>query len=132
MTMVQKQQVALFRYAVIAPLETGTSDPSIGNNEFFRRVAQKTFTGPDRKETTVGAGTIEKWHHAYSKGGFNALLPQSHKDEGISRKLTPDLQSDIRFLQFYKLDKVVINLNLTFTLAVHHLAFANPNSVDKP
>lgn len=98
MTMDQKQQIALFRYAVIAPLETGTSDPSVSNNEFFRRAAQKTYTGPDGKETTVGAGTIEKWHHAYAKGGFNALLPQSRKDEGISRKLTPDLQSDIRFL----------------------------------
>ncbi|MCD7804956.1 MAG: DDE-type integrase/transposase/recombinase [Oscillospiraceae bacterium] len=98
MTLDQKQQVALFRYGVIAPLETGTSDPSISNNEFFRRAAQKTYTGPDGKETTVAAGTIEKWHLAYSKGGFNALLPQSRRDEGISRKLTPDLQSDIRFL----------------------------------
>ena len=59
MTMDQKQQVALFRYGVIAPLETGTSDPSISNNEFFRRAAQKTYNGPDGKETTVAAGTIE-------------------------------------------------------------------------
>ena len=98
MTMDQKQQVALFRYAVIAPLETGTADPSISNNEFFRRAAKKTYTGPNGKETRVAAGTIEKWHLAYSKGGFDALLPHSRKDEGISRKLTPDLQSDIRFL----------------------------------
>lgn len=32
MTLDQKQQVALFRYGVIAPLETGSSDPSISNN----------------------------------------------------------------------------------------------------
>ena len=49
MTLDQKQNIALFRYAVIAPLETGTSDPSISNNEFFRQAAKKTYTGPDGK-----------------------------------------------------------------------------------
>lgn len=98
MTMDQKQQVALFRYSVIAPLETGTSDPSISNNEFFRRAAQKTYIGPDGKETAVGASTIEKWHRAYRHGGFDALFPQSRSDEGISRKITPQIQSEIRFL----------------------------------
>ena len=47
MTMDQRQQVALFRYSVIAPLETGTSDPSISNKEFFRQAAKKVYTGPD-------------------------------------------------------------------------------------
>ncbi|MCD7982015.1 MAG: DDE-type integrase/transposase/recombinase [Clostridiales bacterium] len=98
MTLDQRQQVALFRYSVISPLETGTSDPSISNNEFFRRAAQKTYTGPDGKETTVGASTIEKWHRAYQRGGFQALFPQGRSDEGISRKLTPEIQAQIRFL----------------------------------
>ena len=62
MTLDQKQQIALFRYGIIAPLETGTSDPGISNNEFFRRAAQKTYTGPDGRPVTVGASTIEKWH----------------------------------------------------------------------
>ena len=98
MTFDQKQKIALFRYSVIAPLETGTSDPSISNNEFFRRAAAKTYTDPDGKIVTIGASTIEKWHRAYKKGGFDALFPQSRKDEGISRKLDQDLQSRIRFL----------------------------------
>ena len=46
----------------------------------------------------IGASTIEKWHHAYKKGGVDALFPQSRKDEGESRKLDQDLQSQIRFL----------------------------------
>ena len=98
MTFEQKQKTALFRYSVIAPLETGISDPSISNNEFFRQAAEKTYTGPDGKNLTVSASTIEKWHHAYKKGGFDALFPQSRKDEGTSRKLDQDLQSQIRFL----------------------------------
>lgn len=98
MTFDQKQKTALFRYSVIAPLETGTSDPSISNKEFFRRAAAKPYTDPDGKTVTVGASTIEKWHHAYKKGGFDALFPQSRKDEGVSRKLDQDLRSQIRFL----------------------------------
>lgn len=37
MTFDQKQKTALFRYSVIAPLETGNSDPSMSNKEFFRQ-----------------------------------------------------------------------------------------------
>lgn len=99
MTMDQKQQIALFRYSVIAPLETGASDPTISNNEFFRRAAKKTYTGPNGRPTTVGASTVEKWHRAYRKGGFDALLPQSRSDEGVSRKLDLDLQMQIRHLK---------------------------------
>lgn len=99
MTIDQKQQIALFRYGVIAPLETGTSDPSISNNEFFRRAAAKTYTGPDGKPKTVGASTIEKWHRYYKKDGFEGLIPQSRKDEGVSRKLDQDLKAQIRFLK---------------------------------
>lgn len=98
MTFDQKQKTALFRYSVIAPLETGTSDPSISNKEFFRRAAAKSYTDPDGKTVTIGASTIEKWHHAYKKGGFDALFPQGRKDEGVSRKLDQDLQTQIRFL----------------------------------
>lgn len=99
MTLDQKQNIALFRYGVIAPLETGTGDPSISNNEFFRRAAGKTYTGPDGKTVTVSASTIEKWHRYYQKDGFDGLMPQGRKDEGISRKLDQDLQSQIRFLK---------------------------------
>lgn len=99
MTMDQKQQIALFRYSVIAPLETGTSDPDISNNEFFRQAAKKTYTAPDGRPTTIGASTIEKWHRCYKKDGFEGLLPQSRKDEGVSRKLDQDLQSQIRFMK---------------------------------
>ena len=98
MTFDQKQKTALFRYSVIAPLESGNSDPSISNNEFFRQAAAKSYTDPEGKTVTVGASTIEKWHRAYKKGGFDALFPQTRKDEGASRKLDQDLQSQIRFL----------------------------------
>lgn len=99
MTMDHRQKIALFRYSVIAPLETGTSDPSISNKEFFRQAAKKTYTGPDGRPATVGASTAARWHRAYQAGGFNALLPQSRNDEGVSRKLEASLQEQIRYLK---------------------------------
>jgi len=80
MTMGHKQQVALFRYSVIVPLETGTSDPAISNHESFRQAAQKNYIGPDGMKATVGASTVPKCHHAYKNGGFEVLLPQSRKN----------------------------------------------------
>lgn len=99
MTLDQRQRIALFRYAVIAPLETGASDPAISNREFFRRAAKKTYAGPNGQPVTVSASTMEKWHRAYQKEGFDGLMPKSRKDEGSSRRLDPDLQSQIRFLK---------------------------------
>lgn len=97
MTIDQKQQVALFRYRLIAPLESGDHGFA-SNNEFYRQAAKKTYTGPDGRPATVSAATLEKWHQAYQKGGFDALFPKDRSDEGISRKLTPDIQAGIRFL----------------------------------
>ncbi|HAG69105.1 MAG TPA: IS481 family transposase [Lachnospiraceae bacterium] len=99
MTYDEKHQIALFRYSVIAPLETGTSDPGISNSEFFRRAAAKTYTDPNGKVKTISADTIEKWHLLYKRAGFDGLLPQSRNDEGISRKLDEALQEKIRYLK---------------------------------
>ena len=98
MTLDQKQAVALFRYSVIAPLETGSCDPGISMNEFFRRAAGKTYAGPDGKPRTISPHTIKKWHRYYQKDGFEGLMPKSRSDEGESRKLDRDLQEQIRFL----------------------------------
>ena len=98
MTLDQKQAVALFRYSVIAPLETGSCAPGISNNEFFRRAAGKTYTDPDGKPQTLSPHTIKKWHRYYIREGFEGLMPKSRSDDGKSRKLDQDLQDSIRYL----------------------------------
>lgn len=98
MTLDQKQAVALFRYSVIAPLETGSCDQGISKNEFFRRASLKTYAGPDGKSQTISPHTIKKWHRYYLKDGFEGLMPKSRSDEGESRVLDQDLQDQIRYL----------------------------------
>ena len=132
MTFDQKQKTALFRYSVIAPLETGNSDPSISNNEFFRQAAAKSYTDPDGKTVTVGASTIEKWHRAYKKGGFDALFPRSRKDEGASRKLDQDLQSRIRFLLKEHPRITAAEIHRTLLSDGHiHIGQVSPSTVER-
>lgn len=99
MTLDQKQQTALFRYGVIAPLITGTVEPGTSNRAFFRQAAEKDYPDADGTPRTVSASTIEKWYCAYKKGGFDALLPAGRSDAGTSRKLDNDLQQRIRYLK---------------------------------
>ena len=99
MTMDQKQQTALFRYGVIAPLITGNKDPGMSNRAFFHQAAQKSYPGADGTPKTISAATIEKWYGSYKKGGFDALVPSGRSDAGTSRKLDDDLQQRIRYLK---------------------------------
>ncbi len=100
MTYNQKQDIALFRYGIIAPLVTGSlPDPSKKKSAFFREAAAKTHTGPDGNPVTLSASTIEKWHRSYQREGFNGLLPKSRSDEGASRSLDGDLKEKIRYFK---------------------------------
>lgn len=95
MNMDRKQEIALFRYGVIAPLITGTKDPAMSNKEFYRQAAAKDYPDAAGNPRTVGASTIEKWYLAYKKQGFEGLLPSDRSDEGKSRKIDADLQERI-------------------------------------
>ena len=68
------------------------SDRSI-TGSFFETVHADPSDPEHPFPKTVGASTIEKWHHRYKKNGFEGLLPQTRKDEGVSRKLDQDLKS---------------------------------------
>ena len=98
MTRDQMDDIALRRYAPIAPLVSGTADPSISNNEFFRQAARMTYTAPDGSVYTVAEPTLKKWYAMYRKEGLEGLMPKSRKDEGTSRKIDDGLAAQIDFL----------------------------------
>ena len=98
MTFDQKQAAALFRYSVIAPLETGSFDPGKSKNDFFRDAAGKTYVDPEGNPRKISFHTIKKWHRYYKRDGFEGLMPQSRSDEGESRALDQDHKELIRYL----------------------------------
>lgn len=82
MTEEEKNEIALKRYNMIAPL---LIDPERypSNREFFRMQGHKLH---EEGATTVHARTIERWYYQFKKGGFDALKPQTRVDFGKPRK----------------------------------------------
>ena len=81
-----KNAIALFKFAIIAPLINNTSEFK-SKAEFFRVAALKKYTLPNGKDTTVSECIIKKWYMDYCKNGFEALKPKSRTDIGFSRTI---------------------------------------------
>lgn len=95
----KKQAVALMRYSAIAPLITGTGDEYESLSAYFRTAAAKGIKAPDGTLRHYSPGTLEKWYLSYKKNGFDALIPSSRSDCGVSRKIDDDLKEQIRYLK---------------------------------
>jgi hypothetical protein len=81
-----KNNIALFRFAIIAPLINNTYEEK-SKEDFYRNAALKKYTLPNGKETVLTAGRIKKWYIDYKKNGFDGLKPKVRIDTGISRKI---------------------------------------------
>ena len=95
----KQQDIALMRYAAIAPVVTGLPEEYPSRNAFYRDVERKGITAPDGTIKHFSADTIERWFLAYRKNGFDALIPQGRCDEGKSRKLDEELKERIRYFK---------------------------------
>ncbi len=83
-----RQQVALFRYGLIADL--------VHLPRGYRRLgarlelkAARTYAIPGTRRDRIAAETIRKWLYRYRQGGFEALYPKRRADRGQARVL-PD------------------------------------------
>lgn len=82
----RRQQIALFRYGVIAEL---VQWPEAAKG-LYARIAEKAareYSIPASTRTRIAAETIRHWLKAYRKGGFEALLPKPRADRGQVRRL---------------------------------------------
>lgn len=95
----ERQNIALFRYGIIAPAVSGTYEDSLTLKGFFRDAASKAYTNPRGVTTKLSASTIERWFYRYKENGFDALLPKRRQDTGHSRKLDSDIIEQIRYLK---------------------------------
>ncbi len=95
----KRREIALFRYAIIAPIISGTFEEHNSLKGFFRDASKKVYTNPRGYDTRVSDTTIERWYYQYRKHGFDALLPKRRQDTGLSRKLDEDMIEQIQFLK---------------------------------
>lgn len=95
----KQHEIALMRYATIAPLINGLDEDYPTKTAFFLEASQKGSLSPDGKLHHFAPTTIEKWYLNYQKHGFDALIPKSRTDIGTCRKLDDELQERIRYLK---------------------------------
>lgn len=81
----QREQVALFRFGLIADLLHLES--SKGLYEKLADKASKSYAIPGTTRTKVAAETIRGWLTQYRKHGFDGLVPKPRKDVGSARAL---------------------------------------------
>src|SRR6266487_392807 len=95
---VKAEKLALFRYALIAPLVL----EALPRGELSRRaeeIASRLYDIPGSKRRTVSVDTLLDWATRYRSGGFEALAPKPRQDRGQSRTITPQLASLIERLR---------------------------------
>lgn len=84
----RRTQVALFRYALIAPL-LGRPLERGEIAAHLRAVAAQPHRIPSSTRTTLTADTVWRYLATYRRGGFEALKPQPRADAGTSRRIPP-------------------------------------------
>lgn len=85
-----KQQMALFRFSLIAPVVAGTF-PQASKMDYYREVCEKEHMLPNGKLVKFSPLTLKKWYWMYSDGGLEALIPKARMDLGQTRALTEDV-----------------------------------------
>ena len=95
----KKHDIALMKYAAIAPVVSGLPAQRRSFSEYFREVSERGVPHPDGGLRHYAVSTIAKWYELYTKNGFDALQPAGRCDEGKSRKLDDALQEQIIYLK---------------------------------
>ena len=92
----KKHAIALMRYSAIASLVAGTAEDFPSLQAYFRDASAKGVRAPNGEIRHYAPATIEKWYLDYKHHGFDALLPASRSDRGVSRKIDAELEEEIR------------------------------------
>ena len=81
-----RQNIALFKYSLIAPLLTETfTQPTA--KEYLEEVCAKKHSTPQGDLREYAPETLKDWLRRYRKYGIDGLYPKNRSDRGSSRKL---------------------------------------------
>ena len=85
-----QQQVAVFRYGVIADLLQAPPDAgSLAAR--IRAKTEQSYVIPHSSRTRIGKSTVYGWLQQYLQGGFDALMPKRRSDQGRARRMPVEL-----------------------------------------
>jgi len=90
----RKQEYALFRFSLIAPLVNGLIEESPA--DYIERIAAKAHALPGGGTREFTPATIRRWLQQYKRGGITALMRRERSDRGAPRRLTEEHMEVIR------------------------------------
>ena len=116
-------EIALFRYGLIAPVVTNTFEEA-SKSEYFKKVASKKYIVNGHEEQ-YSWQTIKWWYLKYLKDGYNALINKTRNDCHSSRKLKDETINRIKELkkEFPHISGTLIYNKLS------EEGFINPNDI---
>lgn len=85
-----RQEIANFRYGLIAPVVTrklSSGEQAV----MLREIASHVYDIPYSKTERVSLRTLERYIQAYRKGGWDALLPSQRADKLQCKQIAPDV-----------------------------------------
>lgn len=80
----KQENIALFRYGIIAPVLNETRRCKM---KHFREKSKIEFDVPEVGKKRYKPATFKSWLRDYKTGGFDALKPKPRVDKGSSRKV---------------------------------------------
>ena len=86
-----KEQIALFRYGVIAEL-IGRALAPREKEKLLCAIAEREWTIPGSRRTRIGRTTVRDWIELYQTHGFAGLKPGPRADTGRSRAIPEQVQ----------------------------------------
>lgn len=79
----QREQIAAFRYSLIAPIVSKQAPLAHGElTAYLQKMAEGTYTLPGTSRQHVSVRSLERYLSLYRQGGWDALKPLPRKDKG--------------------------------------------------
>lgn len=89
-----RQEIALFRFSLIAPILNNTfANKTV--KEYLQEICAKEYESPMGLKKQYAAETIKEWLRLYKTKGIDGLYPKNRSDKGGSRKIYTDLRDII-------------------------------------
>lgn len=89
----RNNNLALFRYGLIAPVITNTHNEK-SEFEYFSKISAKKFSF-EGKEVSLNPSTLKYWAYRYRKEGFEGLKRKTRTDFKSSRKIPEETRNEI-------------------------------------
>lgn len=86
----QRQEIANFRYGLIAPLVTRRLEPG-EQAQLLKEIARHSYDIPFSTAKMVSVRTLERYMKAYKEGGWDALKPSPRADLLRSKTIEPEV-----------------------------------------